>query len=247
MPLAPRRVYADKQALVIACADWLTDRLASRLSQGVPRIALALSGGNTPRPVFEALASPVRAGRLDWSRIHVFWGDERCVPHDHPDSNYRMTRTALLDAVPIPAANVHAVPTDLPPAQAARAYQQRLQAYYGGPHLVPGRPLFDVNLLGMGADGHTASLFPGSAALEETHDWAVAVEGERPEPRVSLTLPVLASAATVVFLVTGEEKREVALRARHHDRSLPAGRVWAEGDMMWMMDRAAAGAADEEK
>ena len=137
------------------------------------------------------LAQPPIVAVFPWSRVHWFWGDERFVPHDHPDSNYGMTRAALLSKAPIPAGNVHPVPTEgLTPQQGAAAYEKTLREYYGAEVLDAARPLFDVTLLGIGDDGHTASLLPGQPALEETQRWVVAVPSGRSEPRITLTYPV---------------------------------------------------------
>lgn len=174
--------------------------------------------------------------------MHWFWGDERCVPHDHPDSNYGMTRAAMLDSVNAPAANVHPVPTALAPDAAAAAYASTLQRWYGAARLDPGRPLFAVNLLGLGEDGHTASLFPGTEVLAERERWAVSVTGARPEPRVSLTYPVLESARLTLLLVTGGAKRAVLERlATPAGADLPAARLRPAGACTWLLDRAAAG------
>jgi 6-phosphogluconolactonase len=231
------RIFEDDATLVARLADWLVDRIAA--SQG--RFALALSGGSTPKPLYALLAEPARASHIDWARVHLFWGDERFVPADDPQSNYGMTRLALIDHVPIPPANVHPVPSDGTPESAAQRYARELQDYYGAPRLDPARPLFDVNLLGIGDDGHTASLFPGAPQVEETEAWAVAVVGVKAEPRVSLTLPVLDSAAAVVFLAAGDKKHPAVARARAHDTSVPAGRVRGQGELLWYLDRDAAG------
>jgi len=230
-------IFDSPASLVQHLADWLTARIAA--CEGP--FALALSGGSTPRPLYELLAEPERASRIDWSRVHLFWGDERFVPYDDPQSNYRMARQAMIDHVPIPAANVHPVPTDGTPESAAARYADTLREYYGAARLEPGRPLFDVNLLGIGDDGHTASLFPGAPQVDETQAWTVAVVGVKPEPRISLTLPALDSAAAVVFLAAGDNKRTAISRARAHDPDVPSGRVRPQGELLWYLDRDAAG------
>jgi 6-phosphogluconolactonase len=232
-------IFENQDSLVAHLADWLVARIAA--CEG--RFALALSGGSTPKPLYALLAEPERAQRIDWSRVHVFWGDERFVPYDDPQSNYRMTRLAMLDHVPIPPANVHPVPADGTPESAASRYEQTLREYYGAGRLDPARPLFDVNLLGIGDDGHTASLFPGAPQVDQTDAWAVPVVGVKPEPRISLTLPVLDSAAAVVFLAAGDKKRPAVARARAHDPALPSGRVRPRGELLWYLDRNAAGGA----
>jgi 6-phosphogluconolactonase len=230
-------VAADRDALIVQTAEWLVGRIAA--SSGP--FALALSGGSTPRPLYQLLAQPAYAQRVDWPRVHLFWGDERFVPHDHPDSNYRMVKEALIDHVPLPLANIHPVPTDGTPAQAALAYARELQAFYGADRIDPARPLFGVDLLGMGDDGHTASLFPGIAQLQESTAWVVAVEGVKAEARISLTFPVLASAHSVAFLVSGAAKAAMVARVQGGDAALPAAHVRADGELIWFVDSDAAG------
>ena len=209
------RTFESTEALAHDVAEWLCG--LARASDRV--FAVCLSGGSTPRRLYERLADPAFAARFPWNRAHWFWGDERFVPHDDRDSNYRMARDAFLSRVPVPNDNIHAVPTEgLSPDQAARAYETTLKQFYGAATLVPGRPLFDVTLLGIGEDGHTASLFPGQPTLQETSRWAVAVIGAKAEARITLTYPVLDSSREVAFLVTGKEKRGV-VSARPSGRS----------------------------
>jgi 6-phosphogluconolactonase len=233
---AENRVFEDAEALARNAAEWLCARaLASDR-----RFAICCSGGSTPKRLYEVLAEPAIASRFPWERAHWFWGDERFVPHDHPDSNYRMVCDALLSRVAVPAGNIHAVPTaGLSPEVAAAAYEQTLKVFYGADTLASTRPLFDVTLLGIGEDGHTASLFPGHPALEEEDHWAVAVIGAKSEARITLTYPALDSSREAVFLVTGAGKRKVAARARSGDRALPAARIRPVGRLHWFTDRAA--------
>jgi 6-phosphogluconolactonase len=231
------RVFENAGTLAQGVAEWLC-RLA-QASDG--DFAICLSGGSTPRRLYETLATPAIAARFPWQRTQWFWGDERFVPQDHPDSNYRMTREALLSRVPIPGDNIHPVPTEgLSPEQAAAAYETILKRFYGADLLVPDRPLFDVALLGIGENGHTASLFPGQPALQETRRWAVAAAGAKSEPRITLTYPALNSSRDVAFLATGEGKREMVARAQAGDRTIPAGMIRPVGRLHWFMDRAAA-------
>ena len=168
------RVFQTAEALAHEAAEWL----CALAQASVGAFAICLSGGSTPRPLYERLATPAIAARFPWRRVHWFWGDERFVPHDHPDSNYRMVHQALFSQVPVPEANIHAIPTvGLTPEQAATAYETTLKEFYGADALDPRQPLFDVTLLGIGEDGHTASLFPGQPALRERRRWVVAVEG----------------------------------------------------------------------
>jgi 6-phosphogluconolactonase len=226
---------ADPETLARRAASWLVDRAAAATG----RFAVALSGGSTPRRLYELLATAAFRDRLPWPRVHLFWGDERFVPQDHPDSNFRMADEALIRHVTIAKATVHAIPTDGAPADAARRYEQTLKAFYGGTALVPGRPLFDVTFLGLGPEGHTASLFPGTAALDERNAWVTSVIGAKPEPRITLTYPALESSAAVAFLVAGAEKHDILRRARQGEAALPAGRLRPQGELWWLTDQAA--------
>jgi 6-phosphogluconolactonase len=236
-PIVGDRVFENAEALARAAADWLCAKAIASKS----RFAVCCSGGSTPRRLYELLAQPDIARRFPWDRVHWFWGDERFVPHDHPDSNYRMTRLALLSQVPVPEANIHPIPTErLSPEQAASVYEKELEAFYGAGVLDPGRPLFDVMLLGIGDDGHTASLFPGHPALDEKQHWAVAVLGAKSEARITLTYPALDSSRDAVFLAVGGEKRSVIQRAKAGDHALPSARIDPVGQLHWFTDRAAA-------
>jgi 6-phosphogluconolactonase len=237
MPQTPARVNVsnDSEALARRVAGWITDLAAN--SRG--RFAIGLSGGSTPRRLYQLLADPPFRDRLPWERIHWFWGDERFVPWDHPESNYGMVRVAMLARTPAPATNIHGVVTTGTPADAARGYERVLQAYYGSATLDPDRPLFDVQLLGLGPDGHTASLIPGNSALEERDRWAVEVIGARPEPRITLTYPVLDSSRQVAFLAAGSDKREILARALAGDQTLPAARISPIGELTWFVDSGA--------
>jgi 6-phosphogluconolactonase len=231
------RIFEDAEALARGAAEWLCGLALASDRQ----FAICCSGGSTPKRLYELLAEPATAARFPWSRVHWFWGDERFVPHDHPDSNYRMTFDALFSRVAVPERNVHAVSTaGLSPEQAAAAYERTLQDFYGAATLSPARPLFDVTLLGIGEDGHTASLFPGQPTLDEETRWAVAVIGAKAEARITLTYPALDSSRDAVFLVTGKSKREPVARARSGDRRLPAARIRPVGRLHWFTDRAAA-------
>jgi 6-phosphogluconolactonase len=234
---AENRVFADAEALARNVAEWLC-ALALASDR---RFAICCSGGSTPKRLYEVLAEPAMQSRFPWQRVHWFWGDERFVPHDHPDSNYRMVYDALFTRVAVADACIHAIPTAVAsPRQAAAMYEATLKDFYGADTIAPARPLFDVTLLGIGEDGHTASLFPGHPALEEDHDWAVAVVGAKSEARITLTYPVLDSSRDAAFLVTGESKRGIVARAQSGDRTLPAARVRPVGRLHWFTDRAAA-------
>lgn len=230
-------IVADAEALARRAADWLVT--AARAKEGV--FAVALSGGSTPRRLYELLAAPPHRNAFPWSRAHWFWGDERFVPQDDPASNYRMARDALLAQAPIPDANIHPIPTEgIAPAAAAAAYERELKSFYGATVLKPERPLFDVVLLGLGPEGHTASLFPGTAILEERARWVGAVIGVKPEPRITLTYPALESSHLTAFLVAGEGKRAILKRLLRGDPALPAARLRPSGTLRLFIDRAAA-------
>jgi 6-phosphogluconolactonase len=233
------RIFDDAGSLARGAAEWLCALATASSGQ----FSVCLSGGSTPQRLYRHLADPLIASRFPWSRAHWFWGDERFVPHDHPDSNYRMAAEAFLSHVPVPPKNIHAVPTEnLTPRQSAAAYEATLKKFYGADTMTPNRPLFDVTLLGIGEDGHTASLFPGQPALDETRRWAVEVIGAKSEARITLTYPALDSSRDVVFLATGPEKRDMVARAQNGDRTLPAARIYPIGRLHWLTDRAAASA-----
>ncbi len=232
------QVFDDSTALVTAAANWLCER--AEASPG--RFSVALSGGGTPGPMYRLLAQSPIVERFPWDRVHWFWGDERHVPHAHPDSNYRLAADALLNRAPVPRANIHPVPIDgLSPEQSAAAYEQILKDWYGNDVLDPAKPLLDVNLLGIGDDGHFASLIPGQPVLDEKKLWVAAVPHGRPEPRITLTYPALESCGTALFLVAGAGKAEALRRARQADAGVPSGRFAPRGELLWFADRAAAG------
>ena len=230
-------VFDTAEQLAQRLADWIVAHIGGKPG----RVALCLSGGTTPRRLYELLGAAPHRDRLPWARLHCFWGDERLVPHDDPDSNFRMAHEALLRHVPIPAQNIHAVPVNRNSAAAAAAeYERVLKDFYGADTLDPARPLFDLTLLGLGDDGHIASLFPRSPALAETRLWAVPVLGQGAHDRISLTYPALASSALTVVLVAGEGKRAVLPRLLAGDPALPATRLHPVGDFFCLADRAAA-------
>jgi 6-phosphogluconolactonase len=236
-PKARYEVLADPAALSLRVADWLLDMAIAK--DGL--FSLNLSGGSTPKALYEYLAQPRYRDIFPWARTHLFWGDERYVPHDDALSNYRMVREALLARAPIPAANVHPIPTNGPsPEAGAAAYEQELKAFYGAAHLDPARPLFDVTLLGLGPDGHTASLFPGTAVLAERTRWVAAVVGAKSESRITLTYPALESSRVAAFLVEGKEKHAILNRFRSGDDRLPAAHVHPTGTLWIFADEQAA-------
>ncbi|GIV18079.1 MAG: 6-phosphogluconolactonase [Armatimonadota bacterium] len=229
------RIADTAEELAHAVAESLADRMLQIL-QWQPRFSLVLSGGKTPRLLYHLLATEYRQ-RINWNRVHLFWSDDRYVPHDHPASNFRMVCEMLTDPLNLPLENIHPMPTDAPdPDDAARLYEAQLRHFFGG------FPRFDFILLGMGADGHTASLFPGTSALQERKRW-VAV-GEAPvEPRVrlTLTLPVLNAAQAVHFLVADADKAETVRRILVENAPLPAALVLPDhGELVWWLDKDAA-------
>ncbi|RAI45658.1 6-phosphogluconolactonase [Rhodoplanes roseus] len=232
-------VLDDHEALVAAAAE----RIAAVLEAVGPRAAVCLTGGSTVTPVYRALAAPPLRRRIPVGRIDWFFGDDRFVPPDHALSNVAQARATLLDPLGVPAGRVHAMPTAATdPDAAAREYETTLVAHYGVGRLDPARPLFDLVLLGMGPDGHVASLFPGKPQIEESERWVVGVDdaGHPPlVPRVSLTLPALASSRALLFIVSGQDKRPALSRLLAGD-DLPAARVRSTGPVTWLVDRAAA-------
>lgn len=219
-----------------------------RAIRGRGECVVALAGGSTPRELYRRLARAPFAARLDWSHIQFLWGDERCVPPDHEASNYRMARETLLDHVPVPPAHVHRIPGEVDPAAAAAAYERLLRDLLrtptGPPRSAPGTRI-DIVLLGLGEDGHTASLFPGTMPVNHDPGWVRAVcPPGAPVPRVTLTPVIINAAAEVMFLVLGSPKaaivREV-LEGAHRPHQLPAQSIApVTGQLRWFLDAEAA-------
>lgn len=231
--------FASPDLLADGVAAWLTDLATAKDGD----FTLCLSGGSTPKRLYERLAQTPYRQQFPWDRTHVWFGDERFVPPDDKESNYRMASVALLSQVPIPPDHVHRMDTTLPdPEDTAVAYDKALRSFYGSSSLDPQRPLFDVNLLGLGPDGHTASLIPGEPVLDERGKWVQAVAHGRPEPRVTLTYPVLESSRILAFLVTGAEKSAILREVRSGTSTVPAARLRTDGDVVWFVDGAAEGA-----
>jgi 6-phosphogluconolactonase len=232
-------ILPDPPALARHVAEWMT---AAALAAKAP-FRISLSGGSTPKALYELLASDEFRSRFPWKQVSWYWGDERFVPHDHSESNYRMVREAMLSRAPIPPENIHPIATDGTPEEAAREYERTLQRAYGASTLDPARPLFDITLLGLGADGHTASLLPGDPALEECTRWVVPVSHGRPEVRITLTLPVIDSSRHAAFLVADRSKAAALAAIRAGNSRLPGARVRPVGELIWFVDRAAAASA----
>lgn len=240
MAAADLRVVAEAGAVAQAGADIVL--AAQRAAQDQGRFTLALSGGTTPRALYQLLAQRPYATAIDWTATQVFWSDERCVPHDHAESNYRMAREALLDLVPLPSANIHRMRGEMGvPQQAAQEYRAELQGVFGK----GGLPRFDLLLLGLGEEGHTASIFPGVNVPSDPETLAAAVYVPKMNAwRLTLTVPVLNAAAHVLFLVAGAAKRDALRALVQGPRSLdlPAQRVVpARGNLTIVADEAAAG------
>lgn len=233
--LGTLRVFDDADTLAAGAAVLVATRMAGGGT-------LCLSGGSTPKRLYERLATPGIADRLPWDRLRFAFGDERFVPPEDPASNLGMVREALFRHVPVPAGNILAIPTtEATPEEAAARYERMLLDLYGAPALDRQRPLFDVTLLGLGEDGHTASLLPGEPVLRERTRLAAVVAHGRPEVRITLTYPALESSAHVIFLVQGEGKRAILDRILRGGTTLPAGVLHPMGEVLWLVDRAAAG------
>jgi 6-phosphogluconolactonase len=230
-------VTADPAALAKTAAE----RLIARIAANADRVAICLSGGSSPKQMFELLATDAYRGRIPWERVHWFIGDERFVPITDSRNNMAMARKAFLDRC-APLANVHPIEVDsASPEAAARRYERELKSFYGPDELDPARPLFDVVLLGVGPDGHTASLFPGYPAVNETRRWVIEVPEAHVEPfvaRISLTLPALASCREMLFEASGAGKRAILTRLLDGE-DLPANRARSQGETIWLMDKAA--------
>ena len=238
------RSYPSLPELSRAAAEFICDLAEARIKEK-NIFTLVLSGGSTPRLLYEELARQAISKRIDWQKTHIFWGDERYLPPDHPDSNYRLAFQTLVSKVDIPPANLHQILTEGRSANgAAEAYEKTLRHFFrpsAGSEEHTYLPSFDLVLLGLGEDGHTASLFPGDAALEEKYRWVVTVDGASaspPVPRITLTLPVLNKAECVIFLVSGSDKKEVFAEIINNPgtAAYPAARVRPSGRLLWFID-----------
>lgn len=228
-------VVRDAGALAARAAELIADRIRHARYP----FRLLLSGGSTPRATYQLLA----ATDLDWDCAELFFGDERFVPPDSPDSNYRMVRETLLATGMVNPRKLLAIPTDGSPQSAADRYDETLRQQYGASTLEPGVPLFHLTLLGLGDDGHTASLLPGQPVLKERERWAAAVPQGRSEPRITVTYPALDASELILFLVEGAGKRDALAQARAG--ALPAGGIKPQGNVLWLVDQAAAGEEDQ--
>jgi 6-phosphogluconolactonase len=228
---------SDSAALANAAAE----RVLARIAANPDRVAICLTGGSSPKQLYRLLATDAFRSQIPWHRVHWFIGDERFVAAEDPLNNMAMARQIFLDRC-APAANIHPIPTDAgDPEQAAHRYERELKSFYGASELDSARPLFDVVLMGIGPDGHTASLFPNDPAVEETAPWVVGVP-QAPVaplvPRVTLTLPALGSCREMLFEVAGSEKRAILARVLDGEH-LPANRARSSGETIWLVDTAA--------
>ena len=244
-------IFSTQQELGEAAARYVSQVSARAVSRN-GRFTVALSGGSLPKLLGPPLVAQSLQSRISWSAWHVFWADERCVPLDHADSNYRLTRQYLLDYVAIPPDQIYPIDDSLTPNQAATAYQSLLKrVFQPGP---ADMPRFDLILLGMGEDGHTASLFPDHPLLNETERWvAPIVNSPKPPPgRITLTLPVINRAHHIAFLTTGSGKATALAQVASprdsdsDDPELPVQMVRpaADGELIWFVDRPAAASVD---
>jgi 6-phosphogluconolactonase len=228
---------ADSTALAKTAAD----RIMARIAANSDRIAICLTGGSSPKQLYQLLATDAYRRRIPWDRVHWFIGDERFVAAEDPRNNMAVARGIFLDRL-APAASIHPIPTDTAnPDEAAARYEEELKSFYGAHVLDSARPLFDVVLMGVGPDGHTASLFPGYPAIEETTRWVVGVPKAHVEPfvpRVSLTLPALGSCREMLFELSGPDKRAILTRV-FDGENLPANRAQSAGETVWLVDKAA--------
>lgn len=238
------RTYPSLEDLSRAAAEYICETAEETIKER-NIFTLVLSGGNTPRLLYEKLASKPISTRIDWQRTHLFWGDERFLPPDHPDSNFALALQSLISKVDLPPTNINRILTESRSVHAAAdAYEKTLLHFFRPPAASDedmNLPSFDLVLLGLGQDGHTASLFPGDAALEETYRWVVAVDGATaspPVPRITLTLPVLNQADCVIFLVSGSRKRKVFQEIMKSPRTsaYPAAGVRPSGRLLWFVD-----------
>jgi 6-phosphogluconolactonase len=240
MPAPIKRiVVADPAALAATAAE----HLLARIEANTGRVAICLTGGSSPKQLYQLLATDAYAKRIPWDRVHWFIGDERFVSSTDPLNNMAMARKIFLDRL-APQDRIHPIPTDAAsPDESAQRYERELKIFYGADDLDPKRPLFDVVLMGVGPDGHTASLFPGYPAVAEMKRWVTGVPQAHVEPfvpRVTLTLPALASCRKMLFEVAGHEKRAI-LDKLSKDESLPANQARSLDETVLLVDRAAVG------
>jgi 6-phosphogluconolactonase len=234
-------IFPDGGQLSVAAAEYIV-RVAQESIAAHGRFTLALSGGSTPRKLYAMLADEPYRGQIDWALVEIFWSDERCVPADDAESNYHLAQEVMLSKLPIAASQIHRVPADEPDREAASlAYTKEMQRVFG----TDGIPQFDLIQLGMGPEGHTASLFPHQASLTEQQRLIMSVTVPKPPPpRLTFTPPLLNAAIHILFLVTGPDKSEAVqavLEGPKQPEEYPAQIVQpSDGEVTWMLDKAAA-------
>ncbi len=233
------RVFSDPEALSQGAAEFFVEQADAAIRKR-GRFVLALAGGRTPERTYSLLARPPFRRQVNWSRVHVFWGDERCVPPDDPRSNARMAQTLLLDHVPVPSCQIHPMICRQSPREEAKRYEALLRDFFS-----ESPPCFDLIFLGLGENGHTASLFPQTEVLREQKRWVAELYvAEQDLYRITLTARIINRAASVVFLVAGAEKAEVlqaVTGGRQDPMRLPAQLIrLRDGGLHWFVDQAAA-------
>ena len=241
-------VFINPVKVAVAAAEFIIERSASAIkSKG--RFSLVLAGGSTPETSYSFLADMSKDYGLNWSHIYIFWGDERCVPPQHPDSNFRMASKALLDHVPIPKENIFRMQGEVIPDKAAIAYEKAIRTFFSIDPNSMGEslPSFDLILLGLGEDGHIASLFPKSPSLNETKKWVIAVDHTQPPPpiipRLTLSLPLINAANEILFLATGQNKARIFQKTLKDSKeeNLPVQLIQpSNGRIFWYVDQSAA-------
>jgi len=247
------QIYRDREQLASAATDLIV-RSAQKHIADTGQFTCVMAGGTTPRRVYKLLAISINAVHIDWRHTYLFWGDERAVPPDHEDSNFRMVENSLLEHVPLPAENIFRMRGEIPPLDAALQYELVIKGFFkrapqqsSADGLRRDIPVFDLVLLGIGTDGHTASLFPGSSALGENERLVVAVEHKQPPlplvSRLTMTLPLINHAKEIVFLANGAGKTDVLqqILGDKPNLDMPAARVQpVKGRLFWLLDADAA-------
>jgi 6-phosphogluconolactonase len=229
-------IYKDAEETTNALADWIVTLIKKTL-EAKDRFTIALSGGETPKKLYQKLASDAYRGKINWNRLHIFWGDERFVPFNNDNNNAKMAFDNLLCNVNIPAEQIHKIWTDVTPAESAKQYENLLHKYFDEKQTT-----FDLVLLGMGDDGHTLSLFPGNEILNDKSSWVAAVTSKEKGERITLMPSVVNRSSAIAFLITGESKAKILQEVlEHQQHNYPAQLIQpANGELYWFVDQAAA-------
>ncbi|GBD98443.1 6-phosphogluconolactonase [bacterium BMS3Abin07] len=239
MPGNEIEIFDSPDALYHFAAEYITGLISEKLKL-LKTVTLALSGGSTPEKVYEKISALSRRLNFKWKHVHLFWGDERSVSPDNELSNFGMAHKSLISGISIPGENIHRIMGELSPEEGAAIYEKDMQNFFGS----NGPPIFDLILLGLGDDAHTASLLPFSEALKEDRRWAVPVYTDKGPDRITLTLPVINNAGDIIFIVTGRKKTGAVMEVLSGDNQpckYPAqGVKLVEGKILWLMDRPAA-------